>query len=97
MLWYKLLIITHLKFVSIREKDMENLVRYLISSVTGNEDFEITTDESKPKTTMIRVKANEEDMGKIIGRNGKTISSIRTILRSAGAKTGKRYVLRVNE
>ena len=76
---------------------MENLVRYLISSVTGNEDFEVTLDESKPKVSVIKVKANEEDMGKIIGRNGKTISSIRTILRSASSKTGKRYVLRVNE
>ena len=76
---------------------MENLVRYLISSVTGNDEFEVTIDESKPKTTMIRVKANEEDMGKIIGRNGKTISSIRTILRSASVKSGKRYILRINE
>ncbi len=76
---------------------MENLVRYLISSVTGNEEFEVTMDESKPKATIIKVKANEEDMGKIIGRNGKTISSIRTILRSASAKSGKRYILRVNE
>ncbi|MBE5735358.1 MAG: KH domain-containing protein [Clostridiales bacterium] len=76
---------------------MENLVRYLISSVTNTEDFEITMDESKPKATIIKVKANEDDMGKIIGRNGKTISSIRTILRSASAKSGKRYILRVNE
>ncbi len=76
---------------------MENLVRYLISSVTGNENFEVTLDESKPKVAVISVKANEEDMGKIIGRNGKTISSIRTILRSASIKSGKRYVLRVNE
>jgi len=82
---------------SIRDKVMENLVRYLISSVTNTEDFEITMDESKPKATIIKVKANEDDMGKIIGRNGKTISSIRTILRSASAKSGKRYILRVNE
>ena len=76
---------------------MEELVRYLISSVLDGEDFEIETDETKPKLSIIRVKINEDSVGKIIGRNGKTISSIRTILRSAGFKTGKKYVLKVNE
>ncbi len=76
---------------------MENLVKYLVSAVVGNEDFEISLDESKPKVTIINVKTVDDNMGKIIGRNGKTISSIRTILRSASSKSGKKYILKVNE
>jgi len=76
---------------------MESLVKYLISAVVGNDDFEISLDESKPKATIITVKTVDENIGKIIGRNGKTISSIRTILRSASSKTGKRYILKINE
>ncbi len=76
---------------------MEELVRYIISAVLDSNDFEITMDESKPKVTIIKVTASEDNVGKIIGRGGKTISSIRTILRTASAKTGKRYILKVNE
>ena len=76
---------------------MEELVRYIISAVLDSNDFEITMDESKPKATIIKVTASEDNVGKIIGRGGKTISSIRTILRAASAKTGKRYSLKVNE
>ena len=76
---------------------MEELVRYLISAVVGNNDFDISCDESKPKVTIIRVSTQDENIGKIIGKNGRTISSIRTIIRSASAKTGKRYILKVNE
>lgn len=76
---------------------MEELVKYLISSVVGNDNFEITTEEAKPKLAIIRVKIDEEAMSKVIGRNGKTISSIRTILRSASFKTGKKYILKINE
>ena len=76
---------------------MEELVRYIISAVLDSNDFETTMDESKPKATIIKVTASEDNVGKIIGRGGKTISSIRTILRTASAKTGKRYILKVNE
>ena len=76
---------------------MEELVRYLISSVVDGDNFEVTIDETKPKLSIIRVTTDEETVGKIIGRNGKTISSIRTIIRSASFKTGKKYILKINE
>ena len=76
---------------------MEELVRYLIMSVVGNNDFEINTEEANPKLTVIKVVANDENIGKIIGRGGRTISSIRTILRSASARSGKKYILKVND
>ena len=76
---------------------MEELVRYIISAVLDSNDFEITMDESKPKATIITVTASEDNVGKIIGRGGKTISSIRTILRTASAKTGKRYIVKIGE
>ena len=76
---------------------MEELVRYLISSVIDGDNFEVAVEEVKPKLAIIRVTTDEETVGKIIGRNGKTISSIRTIIRSASFKTGKKYVLKINE
>ena len=66
-------------------------------SVVGNNDFEINTEEANPKLTVIKVVANDENIGKIIGRGGRTISSIRTILRSASARSGKKYILKVND
>ena len=76
---------------------MEELVRYIIAAVLDGEEFEIATDNSNPKYDVIRVTVSEENVGKIIGRNGKVITSIRTILRSANHRSNKRVVLKVNE
>ncbi|MBQ4558037.1 MAG: KH domain-containing protein [Clostridia bacterium] len=76
---------------------MEELVRYLVKSVVGDDEFEVVLEEANPKLSIIKVKANDESIGKIIGRNGRTISSIRTILRSASARSGKKYILKVND
>ncbi len=76
---------------------MEELVRYIIAAVLDGEEFEIATDNSNPKYDVIRVKVSDDNVGKIIGRNGKVITSIRTILRSANPRSNKRVVLKINE
>ena len=75
---------------------MEELIKYLVSTVVGNDDFELTVDDTKAKVTVYKVVAPEESIGKIIGRNGKTIDSIRTILRSANHGNDKKVVVRID-
>ncbi len=77
---------------------MEELVRYLVSNLVDNmENVDITTTDESDKVTIITVKLDKDDVGKVIGRNGKIAGSIRTILKSASAKTGKRYILKIGE
>lgn len=45
------------------------------------------------QTVVLELRAAKTDMGKIIGKKGKTANAIRTILNAASTKTGKKYVL----
>ena len=77
---------------------MEELVRYLVSNLVDNmENVEISHTDESDKVTIISVKLDKDDVGKVIGRNGKIAGSIRTIVKSAGAKTGKRYIVKIGE
>lgn len=77
---------------------MEELVRYLVSNLVDNmENVEISHTDESDKVTVISVKLDKDDVGKVIGRNGKIAGSIRTIVKSAGAKTGKRYIVKIGE
>jgi len=55
---------------------MEELVRYLVKSVVGDDEFEVVLEEANPKLSIIKVKANDESIGKIIGRNGRTKATL---------------------
>lgn len=49
------------------------------------------------KTTVYELKVDPGDLGKVIGREGKTAQAMRTILSAAGTKLGKRCVLEILE
>ncbi len=49
------------------------------------------------KTTVYELKVAPGDLGKVIGREGKTAQAMRTILSAAGTKSGKRCVLEIIE
>ncbi len=77
---------------------MEELVRYIVSNLVENQDqIEITTTDESDKVVIINVKVAKDDVGKIIGRNGKIAGSIRTIIKSASAKLGKRFIVKIGE
>ena len=74
---------------------MENFVKFIIENLVENKDQVEVATELDGKTIIINVKVAESDAGKVIGKNGKVVQSIRTIVRSVSAKTKKRYVVKV--
>ena len=77
---------------------MENLVKYIVCElVDDKESVVVETREESEKVSIINVTVNKEDVGKIIGRNGKIAGSIRTIVKSASAKSGKRFIVKIGE
>lgn len=46
-------------------------------------------------TLVLKLKVNESDVGKIIGKSGRTASALRTLLRAVAAKEGKRAILEI--
>lgn len=59
---------------------MKKLLRYIVEGITGSDDFEIEKIQEDDKITL-DIKAEPSIIGLIIGKNGKTIKSIRSILK----------------
>ncbi len=77
---------------------MEELLRFIVSNlVDDKENIQITTKEESEKVSVMTVLVAKDDIGKVIGRNGKVASSIRTIIKSASAKLGKRFIVKIGE
>lgn len=77
------------------EAPMKELVEFiaksLVDEVARIEINEITGNQ----TNIIELKVAKEDIGKVIGRQGRTADAIRTILNCAAAKISKRYILQI--
>lgn len=52
------------------------------------DDFEISPIEREDGSLLVEMRVNEEDAGKVIGRQGRIIKSIRTLARAAAARSG---------
>lgn len=76
-------------------KDLEHFVDYVVRALVDQPD-EVTV-ETVPgeKATIIQVTCAKDDIGKIIGKNGKTISAIRALVNGAGKRFEKEYTVEV--
>ena len=76
---------------------MKDLIAYIAKALVDKpEEVEVTETEGQ-HTSMIKLKVAREDIGKVIGRQGRTAQAIRTILSAASAKINKRSVLELIE
>ncbi|GAH88428.1 unnamed protein product [marine sediment metagenome] len=76
---------------------MKDLIAYIAKALVDKpEEVEVTETEGQ-QTSMIKLKVAREDIGKVIGRQGRTAQAIRTILSAASAKINKRSVLELIE
>jgi len=76
---------------------MKEAVEKIIKSLVGNADAVEVLEKSDGRSTVIEVRVGEGDMGRIIGREGRTVKAIRSLLFYAGQKHGKRFTLDIVE
>ena len=76
---------------------MKELVLYIIKSLVDDPDKVEVKEASGDKTTVVEIKVAEGDRGKIIGKEGRIIKAIRTIVNSASAKLDKRASVEIIE
>jgi predicted RNA-binding protein YlqC (UPF0109 family) len=74
---------------------VEKIVKALVDDAEAVEVSEKAGESAS--TTVISVRVAETDMGKLIGREGRTVRAIRSILYAASQKHRKRFVLEVIE
>jgi predicted RNA-binding protein YlqC (UPF0109 family) len=74
---------------------MKELVKLMAKALVDNPDQVEVTEIAGRDTSVIQLKAAEEDMGKIIGRKGRNAQAMRAILNAASGKLRKRVVLEI--
>ena len=72
---------------------MKEAVEKIIKSLVGEPDAVEVDEVTDGKNVRIEVRCADSDMGRIIGREGRTVKAIRSILFVAGQKQGKRFML----
>jgi len=80
---------------ALEEKTLKTLVEYIVKALVDHPDQILIAERSGRNTTIIELAVAKDDIGKVIGKEGRTINAIRTILNAAGASLKKRVVLEV--
>ena len=75
----------------------KELVEYIAKAVVDRPDQVKVSEIQGEKTSVIELSVAKEDLGKVIGKQGRTARAIRVILGAASANLGKRSVLEIIE
>jgi hypothetical protein len=73
------------------------LIKYIAQALVDNPDKVEVSEVQGEQTSVIELRVSKEDLGKVIGKQGKTAKAMRTILSAASAKVHKRTVLEIIE
>jgi len=70
--------------------DLRGLVEFLARELVEDEGAVIVTEEEDDRGVLLRLKVAPEDMGKVIGRGGRTARAIRQVVHAAAVRQGRR-------
>ncbi len=76
---------------------LKSLIGYIAKSLVDHPDLVDVTEVEGEKTTILELRVAEDDLGKIIGKHGRTAKAMRTVLNAAATKERKRAVLEILE
>jgi predicted RNA-binding protein YlqC (UPF0109 family) len=76
---------------------MKDLVQYLARSLVTNPDAVEVKETQGETASVLELRVAKEDLGRIIGKQGRTAKSIRTILNAAASKANRKFVLEIVE
>ena len=76
---------------------LREFVEFMAKSIVDSPEEVRVTEIAGEKTTVIELRVASEDLGKVIGKQGRTAKAIRSILSAAAAKMKKRAVLEILE
>ena len=76
---------------------MNDLIAYIAKALADKPEEVVVTEIEGEQTSVIELRVAKEDLGKVIGKQGRTARAMRTILGAASAKMRKRSVLEILE
>ncbi|MGL5435195.1 MAG: KH domain-containing protein [Lachnospiraceae bacterium] len=72
---------------------MKELVEVIARALVDNPDEVVVTETEKEGETFIELKVGPSDMGKVIGKQGRIAKAIRSVVKAAASKEGKRVIV----
>lgn len=76
---------------------MKELIEYMARALVDKPEEVAVNEVEGEKTTVFELRVSASDLGKVIGKQGRTARAMRTILNASGTKLGKRCVLEILE
>ena len=76
---------------------MKDMIEYIAQALVDHPEQVSVTEEKGDQATVLKLKVAKEDIGKVIGKQGRTAKAMRTVLAAASAKIKKRTVLEIVE
>ena len=70
---------------------MKDLVKYIVDTLTG--DADVTVEYADDKPTEIVISASKDDIGKVIGKQGKIAKAIRSVMKAAAGKRNTKVIV----
>ena len=74
---------------------MKDLVKVIAMALVDRPDEVTVTEEESDKAVVVRLKVSPEDMGKVIGKQGRIAKAIRTVVKAASTKNDKKVVVEI--
>lgn len=76
---------------------MKELVEFIVKSLVDKPESVRIEEVEGEKASIIELRVDNGDLGKVIGKQGRTAKAIRTIINASGVKSGKKVVLEILE
>lgn len=76
---------------------MVELIKYVVGTFAEHPDAVVYDIQEENGIVRVTVTLNADDMGKVIGRQGKIAKALRTLVRAGGIKENKKYNLEIKE
>lgn len=72
---------------------MKELVEYIAKAIVNKPDDVVVTEEQSEGGVLLKLHVDQEDMGRVIGKQGRVVQAMRTLLRVVAVKQGTRVEL----
>ncbi|MBM3209384.1 KH domain-containing protein [Candidatus Shapirobacteria bacterium] len=76
---------------------MKELLEYILKCLVDKKEAVIVEEIPADGFTSLLISADQDDLGKIIGKGGKIIKALRTVVNASAAKKGSKCLLKINE
>jgi len=76
---------------------LKDLVEYVVKKLVDNPESVSVSEISGEQATIVELRVSPEDLGKVIGKEGRTARALRTLLHAIATKERKRAVLEILE